>query len=262
MAPSDSLGENTVRTQPCGRRPGRSLAAVVLVGLVSVVTAACAAGGVVSPVPGTAAPVPTASAVTGGGSSVSGDPSAAAPKLPELFAGLPYAMDLPGWLGGGPARWDSQIRTLTATGVAPDKLAELKRFDAPIVGNRFFGIDAGTDLALYVDSALLPPGVSNENFLAAAARAMVAAALKDGAIVTQPVTDRVTSPLGGEAVRNRYVTRSVNLAGSEFDEARVAYLFQVKGVGYTLLFTSPVSDNRYDEIARLVSTFRQKAPGS
>jgi hypothetical protein len=237
---------------------------VVVLGLVSAVAAACAAGGVVSPTSGTtaAALVPTASPVAGGGSSASGDPSASVSELPELFAGLPYAMDLPGWLGGGAARWDSQIRTLTATGIAPDKLAELKRFDAPIVGNRFFGIDPGADLAVYVDSGLVPPGVSNENFLAAAARAGTAAALKDGAIVTQPVADRETSPLGGEAVVIRYVTRSVNLAGSEFDEARVIYVFQANGVGYTLLFTSPVGDNPYDEIALLLSTFRQKAPSS
>ena len=192
--------------------------------------------------PATGAVAPSASAATG---------------LPELFAGLPYSMDLPGWLGGGPVRWDAQIQSLTAAGSAPDKLAILKGFDAPITGSRFFAIDAATDLALYVDSGVLPQGLSDQDYLSAFEKVMIAAAVKDGQIVAQPVIDRLTSPVGGAASRILYATRSVNKAGSEFIEARVGYVFRIGDVGYTLYFTFPVSDNRYGEVEHIVSTFRQ-----
>ncbi len=199
---------------------------------------------------------PTASAANGGSNAV-GATSAGPSGLPDLFAGLPYRMDLPGWLGGGPARWDAQIRSLTAAGNAPDKLAILKGFDAPITGSRFFAIDAATDLAVYVDSGVLPQGLSDQDYLNAFEKVLIAAAVKDGQIVAQPVIDRLTSPVGGAASRIRYATRSVNRAGSEFNEARVGYVFRIGDVGYTLYFTFPVSDNRYDDVKHIVSTFRQ-----
>jgi hypothetical protein len=178
--------------------------------------------------------------------------------LPELFAGLSYSMELPGWLGGGATRWNAQLEILTVSGAAPDKLAILKGFDAPIVGHRFFAIDISTDLAVYVDSNELPGTVSDEEFLTAAEQAMVALAEQDGQIAVKPIQDRVTSPLGGPGGRIRYVTHSVDVAGSKFDEARIAFLFRGDGVGYLLLFTFPVIDDRYDEVDRIVATFRQK----
>ena len=200
-------------------------------------------------------PSATATPVATGGSSDAGAASPAPPELPGLFSGLPFAMDLPGWLGGGPARWDAQIQSLTASGTAPDKLADLKGFDAPITGPRLFAIDAATDLAVFVDSGVLPAGQSDEAYLSTADKMMIAAAQQDGQIVTQPVIDRVSALLGGSGSRISYVTRSVNRAGIEFKEARVAYVFRVDDVGYLVYFTFPVSDNRYDAIADIVSTF-------
>jgi hypothetical protein len=89
---------------------------------------------------------------------------AASSGLPELFAGLPYTMDLPGWLGGGPARWDAQIQTLSDSGSTTIKLAVLKGFDKPIVGERFFAIDLQTDLAVYVsDPAATPAAIRTKH---------------------------------------------------------------------------------------------------
>jgi hypothetical protein len=172
-------------------------------------------------------------------------------------------MDLPGWLGGGPARWDAQIQSLAAAGGPTDKLAILKAFDTPIVGRRFFAIDSATDLAVFVeDPAATPTGYSDTEFLSTLQRGMVAA-LTGGEALTAPVADQVAAPIGGsEAVRIRWVTRSVDVAGTSFDEARVSYLFAIDGTVYFPLFTFPVSANLYETVGHLFSTFRAKQPGS
>jgi hypothetical protein len=196
------------------------------------------------------------SAPTPGASSPS---PAASSGLPELFAGLPYTMDLPGWLGGGPARWDAQIQSLTAAGSATTKVAVLKGFDLPIVGERFFAIDAETDLAVHVsDPAAIPAGYSDKAFVSAIEQQMIAG-LTGGEAVTPPVSDLVGSPVGGgEATRIRWVTHSVDVTGAKEDEARVGYLFAIDGKVYAPLFTFPVRANLYDRVGQLVATFRPK----
>jgi hypothetical protein len=180
-----------------------------------------------------------------------------------LFAGLPYTMDLPGWLGGGPVRWDAQMKSLSAAGSATTKLAVLKGFDMPIVGERFFAIDAETDLAVYVsDPIAIPAGYSDKASISAIEQQLIAG-LTGGEAVTPPVSDLVGSPVGGgEATRIRWVTHSVDATGAKFDEARVGYLFAIDGKVYVPLFTFPVSANLYDRVGALLATFRLKPLGS